>query len=110
MSDFNKVLAIVNDLSRTTCRQPVDVDEVDETRASVGKDAYRYFRFSLNADKGTGLVAAREWIELGELEGAAETIFDFIQSTIKALFLTRTTSKILFLRIFIYIFIPVRPN
>jgi len=78
VSDFNKVLTIVNDLSRTTCRQPVDVDEVDETRASVGKDAYRYFRFSLNADKGTGLVAAREMtIELDELEGAAEVFFSF---------------------------------
>ena len=35
VDDFDKILPIVNDISRTTCRQPVNVVEQDELKQKV---------------------------------------------------------------------------
>ncbi len=84
VTDFDKVLSIVNDLSKTTCRQPLDIDEVDEIKTEVDQYSYKYFRFKLNPDKGTGLIAKNLTIELQEMIGSTELFYSFADSNPKS--------------------------
>ena len=71
VEDFDKVLLILSSLSLTACQQPAIITEEKEIKSDVGKDSYKYFRYSLE-DKPENFT-----IEVTDLKGETEFYYSF---------------------------------
>jgi len=48
VSDFDRVSAILKELTKTTCSQPAELEEQDEVVQTVAKGSYKYFKYPIS--------------------------------------------------------------
>ena len=83
VDNFDKILTIINEISRTACYQSAEIDEEVKLKTTVEKDAYKYFKYRLNPvqsldDPSENATVLREFsIGLEEIKGAAELHYSF---------------------------------
>ena len=83
VDNFDKILTIINEISRTACYQSAEIDEEVKLKTTVEKDVYKYFKYRLNPvqsldDPSENATVLREFsIGLEEIKGAAELHYSF---------------------------------
>lgn len=80
VSNFDKILDIISDITRTNCRQPAEIIENIDLSTSVNQETYKYFKYSLEpvTYEAFGEVYPENLsIELKEMSGSAEVSFSF---------------------------------
>ena len=82
VSDFNSILRIITDLSKTTCQQPADIPTKTEIKAVVPKNSYKYFKMSLIESNKTNVSRTSDILkeitfELKQLAGSTELFYSF---------------------------------
>ena len=79
VNNFDQILTIIKEISRTACAQPAEVEEESPIVTKVEKNTYRYFKYPLKPlDDDSGEMVLKDFtIELEELVGSAELYFSF---------------------------------
>jgi len=79
VNDFDKIGLILEALVKTACQQPVIMEQEQEIQATVKKDSYKYFKYSLSDFNSTRQFS----IELENLVGNVRLFSSFTDETPK---------------------------
>lgn len=88
VNNFDEILTIIEEISRTACAQPAEIEEESPVVTKVEKNTYKYFKYPLKSldeevDSNDSTVLKEFTIELEELVGSAELYFSFDNSNPK---------------------------
>jgi hypothetical protein len=73
VENYNKILEIINSISRTTCLQPAEIETETSIKTRVEIDSYKYFKYQLNET-----LSSRSFtIELKQLTGDTKLFYSF---------------------------------
>ncbi len=83
-NNFDQISLILSSLSKSTCQQPAEIKVEKEITASVPKDAYKYFKYSLKPNETNQTIPRVFTIQLEQLSGVTDLYFSFTEENPKS--------------------------
>lgn len=82
LQNFDQILSIIKDITMTSCQKPSVMKEEKSIEGTVGRDSYRYFKYSLKNE-----IVLFGWpefnVELEELKGQSKLFYSFNETNPK---------------------------
>lgn len=85
VNDFDQIYNIITEISKTTCKQPAEIEEETLITSTIEKNTYKYFKYPLKPIETSNNTFMRQFtIELQEIEGSAELFYSFEENNPKS--------------------------